>query len=269
MTAYDDLILDADPLFYWPLDDLAGTVANDLSGNGLHGTYRGSPTLGVPGPRSCYDPTDLAAFFDGNGSNATADYVHRATSPISGTMDFTLEVWIQPATDAFTRPGRRFMNLIQQRPPAAGGADYAMMLRVFTNIDEALGNPTGFGLQVHTDDPNLVTSLEFLFARAGCWNHIAVTRSGDDFSLFLNASRVGDVESPGPITGDNLSFGGDHSDVNRIGAEEQELFRGRMAKAAGYARALSPAELAERYNMACTGCGAGWHVGTIGFGGNF
>jgi hypothetical protein len=266
VTVYDDLILSDAPLFYWPLDDLAGTTAVDLSGNARHGTYHGTPTLGEPGPRACQDPASRAAFFSGDGYGAAADYVHRATSPISGTMDFTLEVWFRPAADAFTRPGRRYMNLIQQRGP---GPTTSGFVRVFTNIEDALGAPTGFGVSGGSSDSIIVGSLEDVFRRVECWNHVALTRSGDLFRLYLNTVLLGAALHPGAISGSDLSFGADYADVGRIGDEEQELFRGRMAKAAGYGRALSPAELAERYAMGCTGCGAGFHVGTIGFGGVF
>lgn len=38
---------------YWPLNDMSGTVATDLSGNARHGAYVGTPTLAsVPAPRN-------------------------------------------------------------------------------------------------------------------------------------------------------------------------------------------------------------------------
>lgn len=261
MTVYDDLILSDHPLFYWPLDELAGaTTARDLSGNGYPGIYHGSPTLGEAGPRACQDDNSFAAFFAGEGYGAPTDFVYASASPISGTMDFTLEVWFRPTLDAFTRPNRHHMNLIQQRGPGPTSADF---LRVFTNVE---GAPTGFGLTFSSGAPVIVASLAEVVRRVECWNHVAVTRAGETFSLYLNTRRLGTATSSVSIAHDVVSFGADQQDVGRIGEEEQELFRGWMAHAAGYGRALSPAELAERYAMACTGCGAGFHVGTIGFG---
>jgi hypothetical protein len=39
-------VLSDGPVAYWPLDETTGTTAFDISGNGHHATYVGSPTLG-------------------------------------------------------------------------------------------------------------------------------------------------------------------------------------------------------------------------------
>lgn len=42
-------ILALTPDVYWPLDEMSGTVANDISGNGRNGTYQGAVIFGVSG----------------------------------------------------------------------------------------------------------------------------------------------------------------------------------------------------------------------------
>lgn len=47
--SYRSQVLDIDnPIAYYGMDDISGTVATDLSGNGRHGSYVGSYSLGAP-----------------------------------------------------------------------------------------------------------------------------------------------------------------------------------------------------------------------------
>lgn len=60
---YATEVLDLNPLGYWRLGDSTGPTAVDLSGNGLHGAYNGSVTLGQTG--ALVDDPDTAALFSG------------------------------------------------------------------------------------------------------------------------------------------------------------------------------------------------------------
>lgn len=59
------------PAGYWPLDEATGTIAYDVSGNGNHGVYNGSPLLGSRPP-----PPGMKSFCDFDGAN---DYVRVAS----------------------------------------------------------------------------------------------------------------------------------------------------------------------------------------------
>jgi hypothetical protein len=264
MSAYDDLVLSWAPVLYWPLDELAGAVAADASGHGRHGTYLGTPALGGSGPRLCMDPADKAAFFDGVGvNNGNVDMVHRAVSPISGTVDFTFGAWYRPAPDCFTR-GSPFLytNLFQQRVQRNSNG----LVRILTNAGITVGIPLGFGLQLG-EDVVIVGSLETLAARVGCWSFVALTRSGNTWRLTLNGALVGQTVRAFSVTPDNLSLGADYPDVAvNTDAEEQERFRGHIAKAVLFDRALTPAEVGELVARGCTSCGAGWAVGRLRMG---
>lgn len=269
MSALGDLMLADAPELLWPLDEASGAVATDLSGNGNHGTYFGSPTFGLSGPRWCQAADgDGAVRFDGEGAGpGSAQFVGIAPSPVSGTGPMAWEVWCRSEGDTFTRPGREYANLIQQRiltPPT----NYAGMLRVFSTTG-AIGDPAGFGLRL--DDPlRILGPLDPFIDRAGCWNHVAITRDASDvWRLYLNAELVGSYSYGISITSDRLSFGADWTDVDRnhTPVAEQELWRGRMAYAAAYYRNLTAADIAARWALGCTGCGARRPtVGGVGFG---
>ncbi len=261
MATYDDLVLADSPALYWPLDDPSGSTATDASGNGLHGTYLGAPELGVDGPRTCTDEPDQAVFFDGNGTdNASSDVVWRSTSPVAGSGDMSWEVWVRPEADSFTRSGRRYMNLIQQRQTPAS---YTGMVRVFTSSQGgAFGTAEGIGL-ILVDQVRISADLALISSRTECWSHVAVTKAGNLWTLYFNGSPVGTHVQAHAVTSQHLSFGGDYPDLGpRQTIEEMELWRGRMAKAAVYGYALDQEQLGQRVGLGCIGCGSGFVAGT-------
>src|SRR5688572_10426854 len=50
MASYEDTVIALGPVFFARLDELAGSVITDISGNGNHGTYSGTQTFGLPSP---------------------------------------------------------------------------------------------------------------------------------------------------------------------------------------------------------------------------
>ncbi|MGH7611806.1 MAG: hypothetical protein ACREN4_07280 [Candidatus Dormibacteria bacterium] len=71
-ASYDPEILSLSPAGYWPLDEISGAVAADVSGHGNNGSYIGGVTLHVPGPIT-------------SGENVTAFQPSLATSPPAPT----------------------------------------------------------------------------------------------------------------------------------------------------------------------------------------
>lgn len=263
MTAYDDLVLAASPALYWPLDETAGSVAFDASGNGRHGTYNGSPTFGQAGPLECKEPGGGAAFFDGLGSLSTADFVYLENPPVHGSSDGTWEVWHRPALDSFTRPGRRYSNVIQQRDAyRATDLAYPEMMRLQL-YDEA----ATMALRLRSPE-RIVAPLALVSDRLECWNHYAITKAGTLWTLYVNGAARGTYNFPGfEPSSRSLSFGADWTDWLRSqGADEQELIRGRMAKAAVYAHALTAEEIAARWSLGCVACRQGWAIGRVRIG---
>jgi regulation of enolase protein 1 (concanavalin A-like superfamily) len=77
-------------VLYWPLDEGAGTVANDLSGHGNNGTLQGGPTWVTPGQIG-------AAMLRFPGSNST--YVSGPHIAFNNSS-FTIAMWINPVVTA-------------------------------------------------------------------------------------------------------------------------------------------------------------------------
>lgn len=69
--AYYTAIMGQTPAGYWRQGNASGTTMTDSSGNARHGTYTGSPTLGVPGLDGS---TDTAATFVANTSYGRVTY---------------------------------------------------------------------------------------------------------------------------------------------------------------------------------------------------
>lgn len=83
MTYQSEVLADS-PLVYWRLGETSGTTATDASGNGMHGTYANSPTLGV---------TSLLV---SDASNKAATFTSTAVVSVADTTNltaFTVECW--------------------------------------------------------------------------------------------------------------------------------------------------------------------------------
>jgi hypothetical protein len=82
------------PVAYYRLGEAAGTVARDLSGHGLNGTYLNGTTLGAPG--ALVGGADTAATFDG-----VDDYVTVNSAPeLQIVGDLTIEFWYMKTDEA-------------------------------------------------------------------------------------------------------------------------------------------------------------------------
>jgi hypothetical protein len=77
---------------YWRLGTPSGTIAYDESGNGNHGTYQDSPTLGEDGATGI--DNDTAVTFDGTQDNQVLISDDDAFDFGSG-VDYSLEAWIK------------------------------------------------------------------------------------------------------------------------------------------------------------------------------
>lgn len=90
--SYSSEVLADSPLTYLRLGEGSGTTATDASGNGRHGTYGGSPTLGQTGALT--GDADTAVLFDG-----VDDRVSVALD-LSAVNTLTIECWLNWTTFA-------------------------------------------------------------------------------------------------------------------------------------------------------------------------
>lgn len=90
--SYGNLILADNPVLYWPLNDGAGSVAEDLSPNGLDGTYHNDP-LRDGDPLRPTATEDVAVFNPGTTVNQG---VSLSNFPMPAT-EWSVEFWLGPA----------------------------------------------------------------------------------------------------------------------------------------------------------------------------
>jgi uncharacterized repeat protein (TIGR01451 family) len=211
---------------WWPFDETSGTIANDIAGNSP-GSYVNSP---VPVPGEVGEALSL------NGTN----YVGVVDSNLwdYGTQDFTVEFWANfPVVPggSIGEPGAIFIGHDQ------GGGSlnkwfFAMGGGVldFTVYNTAQPPPNGFLVRAP-------------FAPiVGQWYHLAVTKAGTTFTIYVNGVAVGSEVSPSPIATASAPL--------TIGqAEDIGFTNGLLDEMSIYNRALSQAELYAIANAAHAG----------------
>jgi hypothetical protein len=98
LSTYQSKILDTfgpDIIAYWPLNEMSGTVAYDVSGNHFNGTYYGVTPAQSAGAGSTFG---LAPSFDG-----VNDYIELYSAGLAteiGTGDLTMCVWLKAQSAA-------------------------------------------------------------------------------------------------------------------------------------------------------------------------
>lgn len=159
----------------------------DSSSNNFTITRNGNTTQGT------FSPFSLAAgewsnYFDGN-----ADYLTQLSGTIGnfGTGDFTVELWIYASTTANS-------NFIDFRGTAGTGNG----IRIgFGTSAQGTQNKVVAGT---TSDNQLTSSTTFV---ANIWYHIAITRNGTSFKLFVNGTNEATTTNSTNIPDNGLIIG--------------------------------------------------------------
>ena len=142
--------------------------------------------------------------FDGNNDHSNGQYlvVSDADSLEYGDKDFTLETWFYQNDDTG--------HMIAQRRQAGGVGTWtagAWMLGVNTNY--AVGNDVAGRIEFFAYDYN-TSSVLLEYAKGSAlssgWHHLAVTRAGDTFMLFLDGVMVDNNTGTFTFTNSSLPF---------------------------------------------------------------
>lgn len=201
-------------LAWWPLDETSGTVAQDIAGN-HPAAYFGAVASG-PGM------VGAALHFSG-GFLAAAD----SDSWAFGARGFTIELWASfdgPVGGSVDHPGAIFIG----NDEGPGG-----LAKWFFAVG---GGDLNFHINGPAVPPPKFLPLVPFSPQPGRWYHLAVTRDGALYTLFVDGAPAGSA-----VNGISIP---DPSAPLTIGqAESLGFLRGRLDEITVYNRALTPAEI--------------------------
>lgn len=165
-NAYNNAILDAQPKYYWPLNEASGAAAIDwIAGNDVN------LTAGTTRAQSgqVQNATSYSTSF--NGSTGTGG----SSVPEVGPNVFSVEAWFQTTSTA----GGKIVGFGNNATGNSGSYDRHLYI-----------NGTGqvsFG--VYPGATRTVTSGEGL--NDGAWHHVVGTMNGSGMTLYVDGVRVG------------------------------------------------------------------------------
>lgn len=238
----NDILADA-PLGYWRLGETNGswfTNAGSLAPVG-NGQLSSGVTPGVAGPRPPaflgFESNNLAAHFDGASGKSDADY----TPDLNPSGPFTVECWVRPVwTSATACP------LSSQDYSGSSRAGY-----VFYQNYQSGANQWEFRLG---DGSGYVAIAAGAPVQTNVWQYLAGVYSGTNAVLYLNGA---------PTASATLSraFAPNRAQKFRLGANGnstgQYYFNGDVDEVAVFNRALTAAEMSQRYQVALSNPPAG------------
>lgn len=226
-SAYQDLVLQAQPVGYWRLGEVSSAIPlatnAGVTAPNNNGTFSGV----VPGqPGALAGDTD-AAVATVAAQSAAVLVPYSAELNINGP--FTVEVWAKPtnavASGSFVSP---FASLRRSSPAAEGWILYQAYngwnFRVGDSVNNYTGDITGGSVVLNA------------------WQHLAGVYDGGGITLYVNGQQVATVSvssfAPNPSVALGIGARGDSS----------FFFDGAVDEAAIYAEALSAERILAHYN---------------------
>jgi glucuronoarabinoxylan endo-1,4-beta-xylanase len=199
-----------DPVVWYKTDESGGTILADSSGNGEHATLTGSYGF-TPG-------------INGNALNLTGGYATTPSGIVSSLVNFTVAVWINPASlDSWARIfdfGTSTNNYM------------------FLTVDPGGSDKPRFAITTGSGEQTVSSSVTLT---ANTWTHLAVTLSGTSATLYLNGTVVGTSSnmtlSPYSLGTTTHNYLGDSQFSN------DPTFKGLLDDFRIYERALSASEI--------------------------
>lgn len=216
-ASYNQLILSDNPAAYYRLEETAEAIAADSSGNGLNGTYAGTPLLGQPG----IDTNSISLGADG--SYVSVGY-YAALNPLG---PFSVEAWVRPTS-------------------APSGGDYRCPVGNFGGW----GNPSGWYIY---QTPGGSSTLTFIIQNTPVWistsyslfnwYHLVGTYDGTNGAFYVNGQSMGSASAAGYVPNAVNPFA--------IGqrADGYGFFDGNIDEVAIYTNALTAAQIQAHYEL--------------------
>jgi hypothetical protein len=156
----------------------------DSSSNQFLITRNGNTTQGTFSP---FSQSGHSVYFDGTG-----DYLSLADNEAwtLGSSDFSLEFWIYPTVI----PADQYPGVIGHRSSYTVSNGWCISINLANSIAFAYST-SGDGSATQTGIFVSITATELLAK----WSHIVVTRSGNQFRMFINGQLRGTLTSSGTI----------------------------------------------------------------------
>jgi hypothetical protein len=213
---------------YFMLDEEAGTIAADASGNGHDGTVYGQGVEWVPGHSGgglSFSPPD------GEGG------VEFPTTGMSVTAG-TVSVWGYLTEPQASRT--RYFFGHTTRPP------YSSRIQLYMNSGV---NTLSLGLgDTHARKADIVA------LKTKTWHHIVLTWNNGNYVVYANGDKVAEGTYTGLTALDPVASVSD--DCN---PDEHEAFEGILDEARVYDRAVTAAEVKQLYQLPATPRIKAWH----------
>jgi len=201
---------------YWNFDETTGTLANDLSGHGLHGTVRGAAR--APGKSGGAIECKQDALVE----------VRHAAALDEFRDGITVSAWVK-------RDAESTWNMILSREVRDGPSEY-FGLAVVKNKALFSVDPDGAHYQ------NIQSSEDM---PAGEWIHLAGTYDGQAFKLYVNGRLAKSAPCAVPFKfadRNPLIIGGN---TNTQGKKWVDCFHGLIDEVRLYNRALNENDISE------------------------
>ncbi|MGB4967519.1 MAG: LamG-like jellyroll fold domain-containing protein, partial [Candidatus Saccharimonadales bacterium] len=214
-TAYNDVVLNSQPTYYWPMSEASGSKAYDwATGNNIN---LNSVTRGVTGPNQT--EASLATRFSGGSTSRGA-----TQASTSGATEFSIEAWFSTTS----RTGGKIVGF----GSSASGDSSSYDRHIYMSNS---GQVT-FGVY-----PGSVATLTSVAGyNDGRWHHVVATMDGSGLKLYLDDKLVGSRS--------DVTTAQDYSGYWRIGGDNQngwpstgssKYFSGSISDVAIYSRALT------------------------------
>jgi len=216
--------LAANPLAYWPLNEAAGTMANELI-QGSNGVYAGGCTLTTGGAVGAgfFSPHRIVTF---NGSSA-----YTQIPRLIGNTNFSIVFWMRTAASGGTPNWYNGEGLVDGEVSGTTG-DFGVAL-VGTKVGFGVGNPDTTLPSVKSISDNV-------------WHQVAVTRDAGSGAMTICIDGKYDTSTTGP-TGVRTN-----PPALRIGSIQTGtgFFSGSISDVTLYPQVLSTNQIATLYSAA-------------------
>jgi hypothetical protein len=228
--AYVEAVMRAQPRAFWRLDEFAGALARDATGQGYTGTYEPGVAFYLPGR------TVAALEFAEQTANRAAHFAGGRMQAGSGGLGdrYSIELWFWNGLPAEARAITGYLCALGTGTEPAISADQLSL------AGTAVGKPVL--VFSNGSDTQLVGTTPLALRT---WYHVVLVRDGRGISVYLNGSTAPEIAGEAellPAALPSLIFAGRHDRENTL--------EGKLDDIAVYARPLTAAEIASHYAAA-------------------